>query len=89
MHIAIQKIDEFLTQWPDAEYGPAHVILSDYNLEDHWFSGIMNQLEFAMQQIETGENKYPTHSKEELFATLQFLRELLIIPEDDRCVWDA
>lgn len=88
MHPTIQLIDRFLARWPNAEWGPAHIILSDYNLEDHWFEGVMSSLEFAMQQIEGGENTEATHSVDELFATLQFLRELRMIPEDDRCVRD-
>jgi len=27
-------IREFLEEWPDAEFGPAHIVLSDDNLED-------------------------------------------------------
>jgi hypothetical protein len=28
-------VEEFLDEWPDAEFGPAHVVLSDFNMEGH------------------------------------------------------
>ena len=30
------KIEAFLTTWPGAEFGPAHVVLGDDNVEDHF-----------------------------------------------------
>ena len=37
-------VDAFLREWPDAEYGPAHVVLSDMNCEEHhirWCLGLI------------------------------------------------
>ena len=85
-HPVINKIHVFLKEWPNAEWGPAHIILSDYNLEDHWFVAVERHLEFAIQQIESGIIPEQAHSKEELFSTLKFLDELKAIPEDDRCI---
>jgi hypothetical protein len=29
-------IEQFLRDWPDAEYGPAHIVLSDCNIGPDW-----------------------------------------------------
>lgn len=88
-HPMLKKVDRFLEQYPNAEYGPAHVVLSDYNFEDEWLNSCMTGLEFAMQMIESGQESRPSHSIEELFATLNFLRELKATPEDERFFHDA
>lgn len=67
-----EKITKFLELWPDAEYGPAHVVLSDYNLEDYF-------VDASIQRIRNGDR-----SSDELSATLSFLLELRDIPEDKR-----
>jgi len=40
---AIERCRLFVDEWPDAEFGPAHIVLADYNLEDHhlrWCLGL-------------------------------------------------
>lgn len=33
-HLVMNLIDIFLDKYPEASYGPAHVVLDDYNLDD-------------------------------------------------------
>jgi hypothetical protein len=65
-----QLIHEFIELYPDAEYGFAHIVLSDYNLEDHWIEDV----------LENPHDDYPDVRD----ATANFLKQLLEIPEDDR-----
>lgn len=69
------RIDEFLRSWPAAEFGPAHIILSDLNLEDYWFPSI--RIELA------------TQGNAEALATLTLLDWIQAVPEDDRCPVDG
>lgn len=32
-HEITRGVDDFLDEWPDAEFGPAHIVLSDFNCE--------------------------------------------------------
>lgn len=63
-------IEAFLALWPEAEYGFAHIILSDYNLEDHWFDEVLANATTSLVDQ----------------ATEHFLRLLFCIPEDERCI---
>lgn len=86
--IDVQKmIVEFRRTWPHAEWGPAHIILSDYNLEDHWFEGVVTNLESTIQRYGFGEGHGTEHTIEELVATLEFVKRLREIPEDTRCFY--
>jgi hypothetical protein len=79
------RIEAFLKEWPDAEYGPAHVVLSDKNLEDHWIDG-------CIAALESRDPHYfdpPWPSDAECAATVDFLRSLLDVPEDARCPVDG
>lgn len=72
------RITEFLSHFPHAEYGVAHIILSDYNLENRWFPtviGELNKQKLAPEQYDPAEVE----------ATLVFLKELQAIPEAQRC----
>lgn len=88
IHPTIEKIHAFLKQWPEAEYGPAHIILSDYNLEDHWFDVIFAKIDEAKATLEASLRSEYVYSVSayELNATERFLRELREIPEDQRCI---
>lgn len=89
IHPTIAKINRFLVKWPSAEYGPAHIILSDYNLEDHNFEFVFKEIDEAKATLEAGLRSEYVYSVTayELNATERFLRELQAIPEDERCVW--
>lgn len=88
------KIEAFCAKWPNAEFGPAHIVLSDYNLNDGsvtWcISLISGCLSGALRAVDHSGNSImierylALHSREELIDTLIFLTELLRIPEDVR-----
>lgn len=65
-----QIIKKFLDLYPDAEWGFAHIVLSDYNLEDHWIQDV----------LEKPQDDYPDVRD----VTIDFLKRLLEIPEDER-----
>lgn len=69
----LQRIEAFLERWPGAEWGPAHIVLSDYNLESDF-------IEFCLKAIDSYNNDDygEPHSPEELEETKAFLLELLI-----------
>jgi hypothetical protein len=68
---ARSMIRAFLAQWPDAEWGPAHYILSDYNLDDCFLDATRPRLECL--------------GDPQSAATVVLLERLRSIPEDDRC----
>jgi hypothetical protein len=73
----LDKIDRFLADYPRANYGPAHIVLSDHNLyNDH--------IDYCLDAIETGEYDTHNHGPEEIAATRRFLRSLRDIPEEER-----
>ncbi len=67
------KIETFLAAWPDSEFGPAHIVLSDANVDD-------GSIKFALERLWL-DTEIP---QGEWRATLDFLVELRAIPEDDR-----
>lgn len=73
------RIEAFLEEWPDAAYGPGHIVLDDCNLGD-------GHIQFCLDKLDTYRARdYSTeHTAEELAATREFLEWLLTIPEDDR-----
>lgn len=71
---AVQLITAFLEQYPDSEWGFAHIVLSDYNLEDEWLDEIIQK---GKAVIAAGHPE--SH-------TVEFLEKLRSIPEDERVV---
>lgn len=80
----IEFIRAFVALWPDSEYGPAHVVLSDYNVDDLFLISSIGRAMRAHAGIDPEAKDYSEHSREELKATLLFLRCLANIPEDKR-----
>ena len=91
------KIEQFLESYPDAEFGPAHVVLSDDNVGDvhiKWCLGLAksalsknaNDLTDLPDDINFMDRLdwYSDNDPESLQATVEFLEELLKIPEDIR-----
>lgn len=96
------KIEAFLDEYPSAEFGPAHIVLSDDNVDDgsiKWclgltkaaLSGSPDDLFILKGDTKQGQidfmNKmdwYSEDDREDLGATVKFLEELLLIPEDIR-----
>lgn len=65
----INLIQSFLELYPDEEWGFAHIVLSDFNLEDHALQPILDQ---AQSELEVN---HPTRL---------FLELLYAIPEEKR-----
>jgi len=92
-----ESIEAFLDLWPHAEFGPAHIVLSDENLGDghiRWclglaraaLSGNPNDLEDPPDDVSFMDsvNWYCSNDRDELAATILFLEQLLTIPEAQR-----
>jgi hypothetical protein len=74
--IDVQKLcDNFLDEWPMAEYGPAHITLADGNFEDgHLLYCIKETFKAIRKDKENNE----------LWETFAFLMMLVDIPENER-----
>jgi hypothetical protein len=79
-------VDAFVCVWPNSEYGPAHIALSDYNLLDSNISFCQKLINDLLRKTATADiqDTYKEHSREELNATLYFLDSLRFTPEDWR-----
>lgn len=90
-------IEAFLHEWPDAEFGPAHIVLSDSNIENGhitWCIGLARAaLSRDPKDLRDGERDiammeqlhwYADQDRDELRATITFLEWLLTIPQDER-----
>jgi hypothetical protein len=91
------KIEAFLEKYPQASWGPAHVVLEDDNTDDYnikWSLGLAkaalshdsNDLFHPEEDIITMNKMewYEDEDPKELQATVAFLEELLEIPENVR-----
>ncbi len=86
------KMKAFLVKYPNAEFGPAHLVLSDCNMEDYFIKDAIGCAKGALLEGPTSEDlKY--RSKEDwylynnpdvLMPTIAFLEELLAISEGER-----
>ena len=72
MNVAIAMIEDLCRRYPRAEWGPAHIVLSDYNLEDHW-------LDMSIAHVRAAP---PSDENNAVLACLLALRA---IHEDTRC----
>jgi len=90
------KIEGFLEKWPCADSGPAHIVLDDDNLLDghiKWCIGLARAaLSKNPDDLRDADDVrlmdmldwHADSDREELKATIAFLEELLLIPEDER-----
>lgn len=69
--MVIAQIKEFVRRHPSTEWGPAHIVLSDYNVYD-------DQIRFCLNELLQTKKTLDTE------ATRGFLENLLEIPEQDR-----
>ena len=85
-------IDTFLKEWPEAEWGPAHVAISDNNLSDgnireaiRWINALLYN-DSTLLEEERGwvMGAYRDQPIGTLHATKGFLVRLLEIAEDIR-----
>jgi hypothetical protein len=96
-HIIVDRIELFITDWPQAEFGPAHIVVADLNLTDadvQWCllltraaldpQGLRASL--SMEDVHFLEEMrwYRDCDSNELHATLTLLQELLAMPERER-----
>jgi hypothetical protein len=86
---SIARLDRFRDEWPEAEFGPAHIVLSDANLEDghiDWCIALCDSVLDGTPWPDdwTAGNIWEDHEREEIEATRSFLRELRAVPEDER-----
>jgi hypothetical protein len=89
----LRKLDEFCELWPGAAFGPAHIVLSDANVEDEHLDYCIRGCEALLlgdrnHLPESDRYLYDLHCGEidaaELAATVEFLRSLRRIPEAGR-----
>jgi hypothetical protein len=67
-------VDEFRKAWPNAEFGPAHIVIADGNFEAghlSWCDGIIYAVQEERRQ--GGKTLYADHSDNELEATHRLL----------------
>jgi hypothetical protein len=76
----IEEINSFLERYPWAENGPAHIVLSDQNLADHWIDSCLNYL-YARSG---GPWDWEHIRADEVEVTVAFLKWLRSIPEELR-----
>jgi hypothetical protein len=72
-------IIDFMAAWPDAEFGPAHIVIADENFDNGhlaWCDGII----YAVQEERKcgGRLLYPEHSDNEIEATRRLLALLMM-----------
>ena len=79
-------VDAFVSVWEGADYGPAHIALSDYNLLDDNLKFCLRLVNSIMSGTPPEEYKdsWKDHSYEELASTASFLVSLQHIPEEWR-----
>ena len=86
------SMGDFLSLYPRAEFGPAHIVLGDCNVEEHHVQFCIRLCEAALLNSAKGLSKsdvalmkkvnwYSDYSKDELDATRLFLKTLLVSPE--------
>lgn len=73
-------IEAFCERWPDAESGPAHVLLADANVDDESIAFCRRELQLAFDNAP----RYAGHTLDELIATRAFIEQLVDMPEEER-----
>ena len=79
-------VNAFTEVWTDSDFGPAHTVISDYNLLNDNFEYSRNIITSLLDGTATPDHldTYKDRSPEELKATLLFIDMLALIPEDWR-----
>ena len=58
----VRRIDDFVEEWPSAEYGPGHIVLGDANVGDgniDWCLSLLDSLLDGTAMARAGSG--PTH----------------------------
>jgi hypothetical protein len=71
----LDRIGEFLAKWPASEFGPAHILVSDLNVDNV-------SLLFCLREAMASLGRKPNDP--ELTATFVFLLNLSETPEEKR-----
>jgi len=79
----VERVDDFTRHFPNTENGPAHVVLSDYNMLDYYITRCRDEI----AQLLNGKPSEYRQTQEELLATDAFLQGLMDIPEVERDFW--
>ena len=81
-------IEAFNEKWPQAEFGPAHIVLSDCNIENDHLASCMKDLDNMMRFGKRTRNgicyRYWEAPWEEIVATGLFILQLRMVPEEER-----
>lgn len=83
--------EAFSALFPEAEFGPAHIVIGDDNVDDYNVDYCLERTKAALGRPGVDDDyasemkrMYKDHDRAELEATLLFLEILKLIPEDDR-----
>jgi hypothetical protein len=93
-HPVYKAIEVFVAEWPNAEWGPGHIVLSDWNTDDDCIQSSLRRIASTLGESdpvdgEDVESCRENHPRDELLATREFLQKLLETPEDDRILrWE-
>jgi hypothetical protein len=63
-----KKCESFLAKWPDAEFGPAHILVADGNYR-------RLDIAFCLEALERG-GQWNDHDPQEIAETRAFLQSL-------------
>lgn len=88
-------IDAFNMKYPHSAYGPGHITLDDYNLDDYSLEYVRRLCRAILDDDFTGEAHYlwdyaerhelsPDQLKQEMLDTLELLDQIATIGEDER-----
>ena len=78
-------IEAFREKWPTSPYGPAHILIEDYNLDPEDVAFCATWTEHAIAGTRPADEphfpEYSDHSPAELRATLRLLQALAVDPD--------
>jgi len=77
------KIDAFKKKWQGSDYGPAHILLSDYNVDDGSLLFCLNEIHLILTRSRNQTYDWPRSelTKTELAETADLIFEIYAIPE--------
>jgi hypothetical protein len=88
-------IEAFAKRWWNSQFGPAHIVIADDNVGDDHILMCIRLAEAALSKDMSGLSEWEMgsytachgwddHDPEELEATIEFLKLLLLVPEEGR-----
>jgi hypothetical protein len=74
-----QDINSFLAIYPNAEWGPGHIVLSDDNFDEHHIKWCLDEGEKSLRLSPKDlREKYPNCARGDIISTLKFLGQFLV-----------